>query len=191
MACTACKVSPCTCPEGGYTEVTKASLTSTLISSLTCVVDATRDLYTSLGARNYRVALIWTRWSGGERGRGVEVVALEEAILPTPNVSDLKTVRIEVEQVGSLEQGEVTVSQISPRYTEAELLGLSRFTIPGDQLPEDMNFYWEIFYPGTDGDGVRRRFTPKSAPNSNPTKFEWAIRLVRQSEDRTTSGEIR
>ena len=167
------------------------TLSNTLISSLTCVVDSVRDLYTSLGARNYRVSLVWTRWSGGERGRGVEVVALEEAILPTPNVSSLKTVRVENEQIGVLEQGEVVVSQISPRYTEAELLGLSRFTAPGNQLPEDVNFYWEIFYPGTDGDGVRRRFTPKSAPNSDPTAFEWTIRLVRQSEDRTTSGEIR
>jgi hypothetical protein len=191
MACNSCKVGPCTCNPEGYAKLSAQEGADTLIGSLTCVVDSIRNLYTTFGARTYQVQLVWTRWSGGERGSGCESVVLAEPILPTPLVSNLKALRVELESIGSMEEGGVIVSQISPRYTEAELQGFSRFVVPGNPLPDDMSFYWEIFYPGTDGDGVRRRFVPKSAPNSDPTAFEWSISLTRQSEDRTTLGEIR
>lgn len=191
MACASCLNEHCDgCDPANYAVFDAAQLDNTLIGSLTCAVDNLRNLYTILGVRSYQVRLIWTRWSGGARGYGTEVIAREEIILPTPLVSDLKTVRVDQEAYGAIETGEVVVSEISARYTEAELRGLSRVVAPGNELPPDINFFWEVFYPGSDGDGVRRRFTPKSAPNSDPMNFQWTIRLVKQSEDRVTSGAL-
>lgn len=191
MACKSCSNDWCSgCDPSRYAVFDAAQLENTLVGSLTCTVDNLRNLYTTLGARSYQVRLVWTRWSGGARGYGTEMLAHEEVLVPTPLVGDLKTVRVDQEAYGSIETGELTVSEISARYTEAELRGLSRVVAPGVELPPDINFFWEIFYPAVDGDGVRRRFTPKSAPNHDPLNFQWTIRLVKQSEDRGVNGAL-
>lgn len=191
MTCQTCSGTACSCRKAKFTILTPEQTRSSLVGSLTNTVDRLRDLYVRYGARTYQVFLVWTRWSGGERGLGVEQVIKTVPVLPTPDVSTLTAIQNSTEMIGTAESGDLYITQISPRYTEAELVGLAHFTRPGDPLPEDVSFYWEIFYPDTDGDGVRRRFTPRSAPNSDPTKFQWRIRLLRQAEDRATSGEIR
>lgn len=188
MGCS-CSVTPCACSKT-FTQVGPATLQNSLAASLTCAVDSVRDLYTSLGVRNYRVSLVWTRWSGGERGVGAEYVVCEETILPTPLVSDLKALQVEVSEIGSDEDGQITVSQISPRYTELTLMGQGKLSAPGEEIPEDVQFYWEIFYPQKDGGGLRRRMTPKSAPNYHATKFEWTINLLKQEDNRTAAGDV-
>jgi hypothetical protein len=118
------------------------------------------------------------------------VVAFER-LLPTPQIADLVTIYKDVESIGTIEAGDVVISEISPRYTEDYLTGRDVVVPPGTPIPEDVNFYWEVLYPEADGTGIRRRFTPKTAPNSDPTGFQWTVKLTRQMEDRTRSGEIR
>ncbi len=210
--CVSCNSAPCSCKTGrctlpgcgpcnigfaaggietfqpqvqGFTQL-NGDISQTVIASLTPCVDKIRDLYTQLGARPYHVNLVHTQWSGGERGVGVEEVIDECPILPTPRVADLSAVNKQLLSVGLEEAGDIRVSEISPRFTEDQLMGISE---DGTPVPGDQNFYWEIFFPRADGPGVRRRFTPKAVPNYNPTRFQWWIDLVKAYEDRTRQGD--
>lgn len=137
----------------------------------------------------YEVALIRTRWTGGERGVGVEEVTSDVAVLPTPKISDLSGLQAQNYSVGMLEVGTLTVSEISPRYSEDELVGNYA---GGAAIPLDENFYWEVRSQASPGEmGERRRFTCVSAPGLDPLRFQWTIHLVRAQQDRSRSGEPR
>lgn len=161
-------------------------VTCNLVKELTPTVDAVRDIHTQLGTRGYIVKVVRTVWSGGERGVGVEQVMWEKHILPTPLISDVKAVRQELLSIGTQEMGEVQVSEISPRYTEDDLMGRES---DGSPVPKDQVVYWEIQDDiGNPNGSTRRRFTPIAAPFRDPTQFEWSIQLVRARGDRTRAG---
>jgi len=161
----------------------------TLIDMLTPTVDCLRDLMTQLGARQYEVSLVWTRWSGGERGVGDESLVRALPMLPTPLVSDLdSTLRRELVSIGMNEGGNLRVSELSPRLNEDLLLGRAIIGPLGSEIPADVSFYWEVFFPRVGSAGVRRRFFPRSPPNKNPTRFQWSIDLMKQDEDRGRDG---
>lgn len=182
-SCGICLSSVCVCQ---FTDASAVGQDA-LIPSLSETVDAARDVYTQLGVRSYRVILVRTRWSGGERGAGTEEVIAETPILPTPNVSDMTALTQETMSVGTEEQGTVRVTEISARYTENDLLGLSAKAEP---IPDDQSFYWEIQdLNGGPADSPRRRFIPKSAPDYDAQNLEWKIVLQRQMGDRTRMGE--
>lgn len=162
-------------------------MSRTLIQSLIPCVDSARDILTRLGARPYTVRLIWTRWSGGERGVGIEEVVRDEPILPTPEV-DLGSLARDAQPVGALDAGSVRVAQISARYTEDFLLGRA---CDGAAIPEDQNFYWEIAQATSDGCTIRRRFIPSGVPTLEATKFQWTVQLTKVAEDRTRAGDVR
>lgn len=164
-----------------YTELIGIDADQTLVKKLSPCVDRIRDLYTKLGARAYEVLLITTRWTGGKRGVGVEEIHNTKKLLPTPKVSDLKELDSLLTAIGARETGGVLVNQISSNYTEDELKGI------GTQ--DDENFYWEIRQMSS-GSTIRRRFLPDTAPNYNPLKFEWSVRLTKAVENRLRSGEV-
>ena len=171
-----------------FSVVDNHSITKTVFAKLAPVVDVLRDLKTKpFGARPYQVKLVWTRWSGAERGEGVEELVTETLVLPTPNV-DLSSLSNTLQPIGTEETGTVTVREISPRYTEDQLMGR---LADGTPVDETTQFYWEVYFPRPNEPGVRRRFTPAGAPSYNPTAFEWTIRLVRAGEDRSRTGEPR
>ena len=177
-----------TCGANEFTLVTPEQIQTTLVASLTGVVDSITDLYTQFGVRQYRISLVWTRWVGGERGVGQEIVLKECPILPTPSISDLINIETQVLSIGTQEVGELTVDEISPRYNEDLLRGQDIVVRRGDPLPDDISFYYEITFP-TPGGAQRRRFVPNSAPNKAPDDFAWSIKLVRAAEDRSREGE--
>jgi hypothetical protein len=178
----------CGCGHGKFTLVDQAQQQGTLIDSLTPIVDCVRDIYTQLGARQYEVSLVWTQWTGGERGVGGENVVRTLQVLPTPLVGTLNALDRELQSIGIDEAGTLRVSEISPRFSEDLLIGKDLVVRTGDNLPVDMNFYWEIYFPRLDGFGLRRRFTPATAPNKDPTNFEWVVNLLKSSENRTRDG---
>ena len=186
--CTTCGFDECKCGCDGFTVLRGPEIEHTLIASLTPCVDQIRDIATCLGARPYRVSLVWTRWTGGERGAGQEEIVREEMILPTPVVKDLSGLRNRLTPIGLDEVGDLQVSQISPRYTEDLLMG--RVSDDGHPISEDESFFYEVFAPGHDHTGIRRRFFPVSAPTYEPTKFEWKVNLRRASEDRSRCGDL-
>jgi len=64
-------------------------LSRTLTRRLISTVDGLRDLLTRFGLRPYEVRMVRTKWTGGYRGAGQEIVVFDEAILPTPLILGL------------------------------------------------------------------------------------------------------
>src|SRR5689334_10543435 len=96
----------------------------TLAARLGPVADKIRQIATNMGARPYRVYLVWTISGGAERGEGVERLVHEEELLPTPLVLDLTSIALQPYSAGKLPVGSVKVSQISTSYGEDVLSGV-------------------------------------------------------------------
>lgn len=188
MACASCGSSGCGCIDSDFASPGSVAWCETLVGSLTCTVDRARDLYTRLGARSYTVALVWTRWSGGVRGEGVEEVLCRREILPTPKVSGLYSVDRVTESIGSLEEGSLSVSEISLRFTEDDLTGLTGGPGNWAAIPEDTAFYWEVTAVSA-GCPAHRRFSLATPPTRDVVGFQWKIRLSRAFGDRLRNGE--
>jgi hypothetical protein len=169
----------------------------TLVSRLIPTVDKIRQLYTDLGLRTYRVFLVVTDWSGGERGRGTMTELARTEILPTPRVDGVTGVSQILHATGLEEEGSISVSQISVKYSEDDLLG----TVPLVQDSTDrrtgkksVEFFWEVVEdrgvcdPTGATTARRRRFTPSGAPELSKDTFSWKINLKKQDIDRSRSG---
>lgn len=148
-------------------------------------IDDIRQLASDLGARPYRVFWVRTRWSGRERGEGVESVISEEEVTPTPKV-EMGGLQRTLLDIGTDEQGAVTVTEISPRYTEHQLTG----DLPnGRAIPSNETFSWEISLSRGDSDAkIRRRYMIQGVPVYEATRLQWTVRLIRSGSDREANG---
>jgi len=176
------------CSPPRYTQLNGLDLSRTLGRKLIDTVDRVRDIAVRFGLRPYEVHIIRTRWTGGERGVGMEVVIWDEAVLPTPLITSLDGVQRIVNIVGLDEIGTVSLQQVSGRYAEGFLSGTDSEGNPQDS---DTQFYYEIQFPtpGTISDGApRRRFFPASAPSYDASRFQWSISLQRSHVDRLNDG---
>ena len=100
-----------------FSIVSADSFARALTSRLVPCADAVRNLNTTLGVYNYSVWLVFTSWSGGERNEGVEELAREEPVLPTPCVGALTALEETIQSIGRDEVGSLTVTQISMNAT--------------------------------------------------------------------------
>ena len=159
----------------------------TLVERLLPTVNKLRAIPAKFGLRPYRVRLIKTRWTGGQRGFGVEEVSTIFEITPTPMVSDLSALTETLFPIGVNEQGGINVTEINPTYTEDELRGFTNGAPPG----RDEQIFYEIEFPRQgSAEGDKRRFTLRSAPTYQADNFQWTLRLERAYSDRTRAGEI-
>jgi hypothetical protein len=160
----------------------------TLGQQLVPVADCLRDLLTQFGLRPYTVNLIHTRWSGGSRGVGQELIVSVVPILPTPKIADLSGVQEILSPAGLAEVGEVMLTKVSGRFTEEQLRG-----VPPDgaaPLAGDLQFFYEVQWPELNGQpGDRRRFFPVSAPYYDAPALQWRVQLRRQRGDRARNGD--
>lgn len=158
-----------------------------LVGELFGCVDAIRQIATDLGARPYRVFLVWTLWSGEERGEGVESIVREEEILPVPKVAELSGIQLQLLDIGLDEQGAVQISQISPRYTENQLLGRKQ---DGSGVAKNETFSWEVRLDKGDMSDLkrRRRFMIKGVPSFKADSLMWSVNLIRAGSDREHDG---
>lgn len=161
----------------------------------TRLADNLRQLNTKFGARPYRVFMVWTKWTGSERGEGDERVLLEREILPTPKVESIDTVSMTLFASGVLEMGSVHVTEVSLTLTRDILTGRA---IPGlgivDHIPQPFEFFYEIREDGRGevGTGVqpaRLKFRLAVDPFRAATKPYWTFMLERISEDRSRLGK--
>lgn len=166
--------------------LTNQQFRKSLVGSLFGVADCVRQVATDLGARPYTVHMIKTRWSEGERGYGVEEVIDDTEILPVPKVDSLNAVSLQLQSIGLDEIGDLRITEISPRYTEFQLLGK---TPEGNPLDRNESFFYEVTFYGADGNPpIRRRFQPRNVPSFEPTRLQWTISLVRATGDRDFAG---
>jgi hypothetical protein len=171
-----------------FTTVAQAQRTA-LVGKLTPVVDSLRDMLTQFGLRSYTVRIIKTRWTGTRRGEGEEYVQTVHEILPTPKLLDLSGIVFTVQPIGADEFGNVIVSEISPRFTEAHLRGTTK---DFKQPASDEQVYYEIEFPTPVGQpGVKRRFTLSKPPEYKPGRFGWSVQLEKAREDRQPNGRVR
>lgn len=180
---------------------------ATLAHRLTCVADRLRGLNTRFGLRSKRVFLVWTKWTGNERGEGDEHVIAEVELLPTPKVSDLNAIARRPYSAGVFPEGSLLINEISAgAYTEDVLTGLAIPT-PDTSAPHGdtgravngkciergsdkrIDFWFEIMEDGR-GDDIprRRRFRPFGAPNRSEGSLYYSVTVEVADEARNRSG---
>ena len=167
----------------GFSVPAVGDIGNTVVGRLIPAVDRVRDIATKLGVRAYTVSLVKTRWSGGSRGEGQEIVESVFPILPTPRVTEVSSIAEVLEVTGRTERGVVRVDQISGRFTEDQLLGNST---EGQEPDADQQFWWEITYlPVAIGSGAEiRRFEIARAPEYLAGKVYWKVYLRRAYSNR-------
>lgn len=171
-------------------------------------VDRLRQRLTRFGLRSDRVFLVWTRYTGEERGEGREEILAELELLPTPEVRDLTGVTYNPFSAGTLPVGAVRVDRISSQYSEALLKGkvMPVSAETGSDIGEPFDFFYEIVDDDRDeqrapsckpridiapvgGSAQRRkRFRVLGGPSRREGQFDWTIYLERASEDRLADG---
>lgn len=165
------------------TPVTAALVDQSLYADLAVLADELRDIHTELGARPYLVLMVWTKWTGGARGEGVEFVHQERALLPTPMIAESNAgLDAVAEVIGGREQGGITVTEVSPLLTEAALRG--------EPLDPEEDFYFEVVhYAVNPGAPVRRRYTLSAPPSFRHDEFDWKLTLRKQEQNRLPVGQ--
>ena len=154
-----------------------------LVEEFGGIVDDLRQLYTDVGLRPYRVFLVRVRWGGGEIGRGEATVVSEAELLPTPEV-DFTPLRTEIKSGGKVERGGFTLREISPRYTEDEILDLFH-------VERGFQVFVEVRHDSRDGQQPkRRRFTVKDVPWRKAKDFQWVARLQVEEQARNRDGSL-
>lgn len=151
----------------------------TLVEQLGAVADDLRQLHTDFGMRPYTLHAIRIRWTGGEIGRGEDVVVFDEPLLPTPKTDGISSMTRTSTNAGGEERGDVRVSQISPLYTEDQI---QRYFAP--ELRKDEEGFIEIRVDSRDGVTARKRFVVEGTPERRPGRFDWTVVLRKQDENR-------
>lgn len=166
--------------------LTPAQAKASLCQRLTGVADNVRQIATILGARPYRVFLIWTRWSGEERGEGVETQVQSIEVLPTPRVQNLDAVTFSLYHAGTLPVGSIKVDRISGAVFTSDILKGDWVPVNHeDFIPEPTEFMYEVVEDGRgDNPAVRSRFRLLSFPFRRATQVDWTVMLERVGEDR-------
>jgi len=159
---------------------------ASLVEQLGSVADDLRQLNTDFGLRSYRVFSVTYEWSGGEPGLGEARIASQQELLPTPKLG-LEPLSKEARAAGLVERGIVTLTEVSPRYTEEQI---GQLFADGAALPRPFQSFVEIQMDRRDGsDQPRRRFAVVGVPARDPDAFQWTVRLSRQDAQRLPDGQ--
>ena len=157
-----------------------------LVEQLGEVADGIRQLYTDFGLRPYEIRSVIIRWSGGERHRGIPEVISATPLLPTPLIQNIEQLSEELRPSGTVERGIVRLTEISPRYTRDDIMVLfPRALAPGEE------HFIEATIDDRDGLTMRLRYVISGIPELEADQFQWAVRMIKQDEDRTRDGRPR
>lgn len=148
-----------------------------------------QQLSTRFGIRPYRVFMVWTKWTGEERGEGDEKLILREELLPTPLV-DFSGVTFEGSAVGRMPTGFVTVREVVVTYTADVLQGLKLPEPHEDVLPEPYDFCYEVVEDDRgDPNPKHSKFRLAKVPFRDAANVQWTLSLERMSEDNLRTGK--
>lgn len=153
-------------------------------------VDRIRQIATNLGIRPYRVFLTWVKWSGSSSGEGDASVYDRKELLPTPRVQNIDSIARSFFSAGALAVGQIRVDMISVGYTEDQLSGRKS----GDEeLPEDVDFFYEIVEDGRGDNPARRtKYRLSTQPFRKAGSVYWVVNLERiDGSDLDRYGDIK
>lgn len=154
-------------------------------------VDRIRQIATRLGAHSKRVFLVWTKYTGEERGDGVEREVFRMELLPTPRVSDLSSTTRAPFSGGILPIGSIKVDLISAQLPFEVLVGKRRPAAPGlgEEIEQPYDFFYELVEDHrVSPEPARLKYRILGTPNRNETNVCWEVMLERESEDRAPDG---
>lgn len=179
-----------------------------LAHRLTRVADRLRQLNTRFGLRSSRVFLVWTEWTGVERGEGDENLKARIELLPTPKVGDATAISRRPYSAGVFPEGSLIVTEISAgAYTRDVLMGLAipreTTTAPRADRGQPINgngperttapnidFWYEVVEDGRGDDpAARQRYRVFGYPARKEGSLYWALVLERASEELNRSGQ--
>ena len=164
-----------------------STLACTLLGSLQGVIDGARRIAHDVGARAYRVRLVWQQRSG-VTGTWAEAYSIE-----------LVPVRVDVgresfsdEVAGQVPTGPITIREVSP--IQVDDLTLHGYLQGKDWSQDDPSreFFFElqqIRRCATDPETERYRYVLDGVPELRPDRHEWKIRLLPQFGRRTRAGQ--
>lgn len=157
------------------------------------LADKLRQLGTKFGIRSKRVFLVWTQFSGNERGEGDEEIVKRLEILPTPKVIDLTSVSLNPFSAGKYPVGSIRVTEISLTLTQDDLAGTKGpWADQQTTVPEDWDFFWLVQEDGRgDNPPAETRYRLAATPNRKEGNVCWEVVLERTAEDLTRSGASR
>lgn len=158
------------------------------------LVDRLRCINTRFGLRSKRLFMVWTIFSGENRGEGYERELKRVEILPVPKLSETTSISRNPYSAGVFPVGSIRVDEISSSFTKDVLKGLR---IPPDlhttfpDLPKpNIDFFYETTEDGRgDNPDVRERFRLLAGPYRREDRFDFVIVLERSSEDRNRLGQ--
>lgn len=188
--------------------LTPAQASHALANRFGTRVDRIRQIATRLGIRPFRVFLVWSVWTGAERGEGEERIRARLEILPTPKVDSLENIAFRPMLAGMLPTGQLRVREISVNFTGDQLTGVAiptqafidandpALTTSGAELPahgtrihEPNDFYWEVVEDGRgDNPAPRQKYRLAAQPHRDAGNVQWIAVLERISQDNSRNG---
>lgn len=150
------------------------------------LVERARQMATDLGARPFRVFLVWTVFSGPSRNKGDERVLERHELLPTPRV-DFGSLARNPTLVGVFPAGSARVDEVPPRLSRDELEG--RVLPGGKPLPTvegKVDFFYEVVPDDRQQEKpAHTRFRLNNVPSFEAENAQWVLILE------PASGELR
>lgn len=198
MACSSCgalpnqecacaaQTEPCgpgPCEDRPFAQLTPEAAANTVANRVMRSNDRARQVLVRLGFRPYNIDLVWSKWTGPERGAGYENVQKRVSLVPNPRVVDLTSINMGPVATGILPMGSIRLERVSGCYTSDQLMG--RLLGEGG-TPEPWDFYYEVYEDGRSGQAERMKFRPASTPHRRA--YGWQITLERISQDADRDG---
>lgn len=95
---------------------------------------------------------------------------------------------------GNTEEGGVTIDQISPKYSEDDLMGRT-LDMQDPALMrtsrDTVEFFWEIQENRSiQPYAVKRRYVPTGVPMISRDGFQWTVPMTRQDHDEGRQGAV-
>lgn len=153
----------------------------TMVARMSRVADNVRQIATNLGARPYRVFLVWSFATGEERGEGTEVEKKRIEILPTPVVESLDAIQRGPFAGGAYPVGSIRLREVTLTLDASTLSGKR---LPDgkvvDTLPEPWDFWYEVMEDGRhEVDPEPQKFRLLAPPVNDAENVQWILGLER------------
>lgn len=148
-------------------------------------VDRAREAASRIGARPYRLFLVWARWAGQEREVGdgrADPCPVRYEVLPRPVVTGYAGLTRNPLAIGTVPTGTVRVTEVPLWLPYEALRGRHHPEREGMvQGPEaGVEFWYEVEVDGRDHTARAQRFRLGAEPERDEENAQWVLVLERQ-----------